>query len=246
LSDTLQDFAMSPFTEGGHTRSVYRKGSGPGVIVIHEMPGITPRVADFGRAVAEAGMTAVLPSLFGTPGRSTTVLYGLRSIVGGCVSREFATWAGGKTSPVIVWLRALARQVHEECGGPGVGAVGMCFTGGFALAMMVDDRMVAPVLSQPSLPFAVGRSKQADLGLSPDDRARVQERAAAGCDVLGLRYAGDALVGRRFDSLRELLGEHFIAVEFEGKGHSVLTEDLQEEGVAKVLDFLRERLLTPA
>jgi dienelactone hydrolase len=166
-------------------------------------------------------------------------------MVGGCVSREFATWASGRTSPVIRWLRALARQVHEECGGPGVGAVGMCFTGGFALAMMVDDRMVAPVLSQPSLPFAVGKSKQADLGLSPADRERVRERAAAGCDVLGLRYTEDAFVGRRFDSLRELLGEHFIAVEFEGKGHSVLTEHLQEEGVTRVLDFLRERLLMP-
>ncbi len=134
--------------------------------------------------------------------------------------------------------------MHEQCGGPGVGAVGMCFTGGFALAMMVDDRLVAPVLSQPSLPLPAGKSKAADLGLSPDDLQRVQERVAGGCQVLGLRYRSDRAVGTRFDTLRELLGDGFIAVEFDGKGHSVLTEHLQEEGVEKVIGFLRERLLT--
>ena len=160
-----------------------------------------------------------------------------------CVSREFATWALGSASPVTVWLRALARDVHGECGGPGVGAVGMCFTGGFALAMMVDDEMVAPVLSQPSLPLAVGKRRAGDLGLSAADAARVRERAAAGCDVLGLRYRDDKAVGNRFDALRELLGDHFLAVEFDGPGHSVLTEHLQEEGVERVIAFLTERLL---
>lgn len=36
-------------------------GTGPAVIVIHEVPGITPLVAEFGRKVAQRGMTAVLP-----------------------------------------------------------------------------------------------------------------------------------------------------------------------------------------
>jgi dienelactone hydrolase len=216
------------------------------VIVIHEMPGLTPRVADFGRRVAESGLTAVLPSLFGTPGRGPSAAYIARSMAAGCVSREFATFATGKTSPATQWLRALARQVHEECGGPGVGAVGMCFTGGFALAMMVDDVLVAPVLSQPSLPLSLGKGRARDLGLSPADLERVQERAAAGCDVLGLRYRDDRAVGDRFATLREALGDHFIAVEFEGNQHSVLTEHVQEEGVERVIEFLQERLVPPA
>ena len=156
------------------------------------------------------------------------------------MSREFATWATGRTSPVIVWLRALAREVHEQCGGPGVGAVGMCFTGGFALAMMVDDRLVAPVLSQPSLPLRHrARAQAADLGLSPADLQRVQERVAG-----RVRRARPALPlgpGRRHavrHACASCSATHFIAVEFDGTGHSVLTEHLQEEGVETVIDFL--------
>jgi dienelactone hydrolase len=163
-----------------------------------------------------------------------------------CISREFTHWATGQTSPVIGFLRALARSLHLDCGGPGVGAVGMCFSGGFALGMMVDDVMVAPVLSQPSLPFAAGgAARAADLNLSPDDRLVVARRAAEGCQVLGLRYTGDRLVGTRFESLRELLGDAFIAVELPSsspRDHSVLTEQRDEPSVQRVIEFLGDRL----
>jgi dienelactone hydrolase len=150
-----------------------------------------------------------------------------------------------KKSPIVDWLRALARSLHAELGGPGVGAVGMCFSGGFALGMMVDDVMVAPVLSQPSLPFAVGKARAADLNLDPSDEATIRRRAESGCSVLGLRYKGDGLVGTRFEALRALLGDAFVAVEFPSttkRDHSVLTEQIQDEGVTRVLDFLAERL----
>ncbi len=176
----LADFTETDFTHDGKTRTVYRKGTGPAVIVIHEMPGITPEVAEFGRRVAEAGFTAVLPVLFGEPGKPLGVGYTLRSIAPACVSKEFAALATGKTSPITVWIRALGAQMHEECGGPGIGAVGMCFTGGFALAMAVDDRMLAPVLSQPSLPLTLSRKHKADLGISPADLDRVKERGRGG------------------------------------------------------------------
>jgi dienelactone hydrolase len=164
-----------------------------------------------------------------------------------CVAREFTTFALNQTSPIIAWLRALARNLHQEVGGSGVGAVGMCFSGGFALGMMVDDIMLAPVLSQPSLPFPVGKARGADLNLSPDDAAAIAERAAAGCQVLGLRFTGDKLVGDRFSMLRELLGDAFIAVELpssKATDHSVLTEQRDEESVTRVLDFFVEKLLT--
>jgi dienelactone hydrolase len=187
-----------------------------------------------------------MPLLVGEVGREPSGGYIASSMRKICISREFTTMAMHQTSPIISWLRALAQQIHGEVGGVGVGAVGMCFSGGFALGMMVDDIMVAPVLSQPSMPFAVGAKRSADLNLSPSDEARIVERAQAGCQVLGLRYTGDKLVGTRFDSLRNLLGDAFVAVEFESstkQDHSVLTEQIQEEGVTRVLEFLKSKLL---
>ncbi len=217
------------------------------MIVIHEVPGITPRVAAFANDVAEAGFTVVMPSLVGTPGRALSGPYGAASMIKVCVAREFTHWALQRTSPIIAWLRALATDLHASAGGPGVGAVGMCFSGGFALGMMVDEVMVAPVLSQPSLPFAVGKpARHADLNLSPADAERVAERAAAGCEVLGLRFDQDKFVGTRFESLRALLGDAFIAVELPStskRDHSVLTEQRDEASVERVIQFLRAKLI---
>jgi dienelactone hydrolase len=162
---------------------------------------------------------------------------------------------------VTVWLRALARHEHERCGGPGVGAVGMCLTGGFALAMMVDDAVTAPVLSQPSLPFGLTGAQKRDLGLGPADLARVRERAAAGVGVLGLRFTCDRMSpGERFARLRDELGDGFVGVEIDSSAgnphgirrmaHSVLTDDLVDEpghptrdALDRVLDLFRTRLL---
>jgi len=261
MTDSLDDFERSEFTAEGTTRTVYRTGSGPAVIVISEIPGITPNVARFARMVAAIGCTAVMPHVFGDDGRDPSVPYAVASIAKGCVSKEFTVLALDRTSPITTWLRALARAEHERCGGPGVGAVGMCFTGGFALAMMVDDVVLAPVLSQPSLPFPVSASRRRALGISDADVERVKERVAAGVCVLGLRFTGDkASPPERFAALRELLGEGFVGVELDSsagnrhghrKGaHSVLTEDLDDrpgtptrEALDQVLDLFRTRLL---
>ena len=114
----------------------------------------------------------------------------------------------------------------------------MCFTGGYALAMMVDDSVAAPVVAQPATPFPIGRRRSADLGLSPDDQAAMVARAQAGCQVLGLRYADDKATGSRFHTLQSLLGDNFVGVEFPGKGHATLTEHRQQEAVDRVLDLL--------
>lgn len=241
----LDGWQKGSFTAATMTRDTYRRGEGPVVVVVHEIPGITPAVERFANEVVDRGFTVVMPDLVGTPGRGVSGGYLAKSMLKVCISREFTNMATGRTSPIIAWLRALARSLHAEVGGKGVGAVGMCFSGGFALGMMVDDIMVAPVLSQPSLPFAVGRGRSADLGLSPDDEAVVAQRAADGCQVLGLRFTGDRLVGDRFGSLRRLLGDAFVAVELPsaaGSDHSVLTEQRDEESVQRVLAFLREKL----
>ena len=236
---------QSSFTHEGVTHPTWRKGTGPVVIVVHEIPGVTPKVIEFAERVVNEGFTVVMPLLVGEVGRGPSGAYIAQSMAKICISREFTTMAMHKTSPIISWLRALAQQLHAEVGGIGVGAVGMCFSGGFALGMMVDDIMVAPVLSQPSLPFAIGGSRGADLNLSESDQARLVERAQAGCQVLGLRYTGDKLVGTRFATLRKLLGEAFIAVEFAStskQDHSVLTEQVQPEAIERVLQFLHDKL----
>jgi dienelactone hydrolase len=244
--DVLAGWERSEFSAANITHDTYRKGSGPGVVVIHEIPGITPKVATFANEVVARGFTVVMPDLVGTPGKEVSQAYLASSAARVCVAREFTTMALDQTSPVISWLRALARRLHGEVGGPGVGAVGMCFSGGFALGMMVDEIMLAPVLSQPSLPFAIGKARGANLNLSPDDEAAVIQRAADGCQVLGLRFSGDKLVGTRFATLRDKLGDAFIAVELASSSkadHSVLTEQRDEASVQRVLDFFVEKLL---
>lgn len=244
-TNVLNGWIKGSFTAAGITHDTYRKGSGPLVVVVHEVPGITPKVAAFAEDVVSAGFTVVMPDLVGTPGQEMSNGYAMSSLVKVCVSKEFTAMARNKTSPIIGWLRALGRSLHQEIGGTGIGAVGMCFSGGFALGMMLDDHMLAPVLSQPSLPFPMGAKRAADLNLSPDDALVVKRRADEGCQVLGLRFTGDRLVGTRFDSLRELLGDAFIAIELPSSkktDHSVLTEQRDEPSVQRVISFFREKL----
>ena len=262
-ADPLDDFETYEVTYDGERKTVYRKGKGPAVIVISEVPGITPQVADFARRVEAIGCTVALPLLFGEPGREMSAGYAAGVVAGVCVSREFATWMAGRTSPVTRWLRHLARDLHDELGGPGVGAVGMCLTGGFALAMMVDDTVVAPVLSQPSMPFAISKKHKADVGISAADLATVKRRVRDdGVTVLGLRFSCDRLSpGERFDTLERELGDGFIRVEIDSSegnphdipksAHSVLTDDCRpdepghptRDALEQVLDLFRERLL---
>ncbi len=242
--------ALEGWAEGEHTdpatgvtHPTYRRGSGPGVVVIAEVPGITPEVVTFAEEVVGQGFTVVLPHLFGEVPSASGPGAAVRTLARVCVSREFTKLRLRETSPVATWLRSLARTLHAELGGPGVGALGMCFTGGFALAMMVDDSVVAPVLAQPSLPFAIGKARGADLGLSPADLDVVKRRAGAGCTVLGVKYAGDPVVGTRFDTLTDEIGDAFVRVELPGRQHSILTGQRQQEAVDRVLAFFRDTLL---
>ncbi len=238
----LESWAHGVHRGDGRTFPTYRTGTGPGVIVIHEVPGLTPEVIAFAEEVVASGFTVVLPHLFGTPEARLDPLSVARSFARVCVGKEFTKLATRETSPVAGWLRSLARDLHGELGGPGVGALGMCFTGGFALAMMVDEAVAAPVVCQPSAPFAIGRRRAADLNLSDTDLAAVRERAAGGCPVLGLRYADDPATGTRFETLTREIGEAFVRVEFPGRRHSTLTAHRQQEGVDRVLAFLHQRL----
>ena len=255
---SLEDFEREPFSTQGVTRDVYRMGHGPAVLILSEMPGITPLVAEFARRVAAQGLRVVVPHLFGNDGATPTLAQTLKAAAQVCVSRELALFASGRSSPVTSWLRDLARAEHESNGGPGVGVVGMCLTGGFALAMMVDPVVVAPVLSQPSLPASP--FAKSDLGVSAGDLEKIKRRAADGVCVLAYRFTGDKKApAERFERLRQELGDAFIGVEIDSSpsnpwgypanAHSVLTEHLgdragspTQQALEQVLRFFVERL----
>ena len=125
-----------------------------------------------------------------------------------CVSAEFRALAANESSPVTKWLRLLARFAHGECGGPGVGAIGMCFTGNFALTMMLEPSMLAPVLSQPSLPL----NDPAGIEIAPDEVKAVRERLERE-DLTVWPIASRATSSAWRNALRpisEALGDRFI------------------------------------
>jgi dienelactone hydrolase len=207
--DRLEDFEPREITIDGVTKRVYVSGTGPAVIVMTEMPGISPHVARFGRWVRDAGFTVYMPSLFGVDGTVPKVDEGVAIFKRACVSAEFRALAANQTSPVTQWLRSLARLAHAACGGPGVGAIGMCFTGNFALTMMLESLVLAPVLCQPSLPI----NDPAGLEISPDDLAKVRLRLDRD-DLTGMayRFAGDRFCkAERFAAYTVALGDRFVA-----------------------------------
>jgi dienelactone hydrolase len=241
--DPLDDFTHRVVTLDGTAKVVHVAGHGPGVIVMAEMPGISPHVARFARWVRDAGFTVYMPSLFGRDGAIPDAQEGAAIFQRACVSAEFRALAGDRTSPVTRWLRALAKLAHEECGGPGVGAIGMCFTGNFALSMMLEPAMLAPVLAQPSLPL----DNPGGLEIAPDELRAVRERLdREGLTVLAYRFAGDRFCkAERFAAYAEALGERFVArvlpdpapnpdvppffAQYVGTPHSVVTVHLVDE-----------------
>ena len=257
--DPLEDFEARELSLLGQTKQVFVSGTGPAVIVMAEMPGIYPHVSRFARWVREAGFTVWMPNLFGDPGRAISIPRGIGVMLRACISREFRAFAANQSSPVTDWLRALAAHAHMECGGRGVGAIGMCFTGNFALSMMLEPAMLAPVLSQPSLPmFQAG-----GMHIAPDELAAVKARMEReDLTVLAYRFAGDRFCkAERFAAYEQALGERFVgrvlpdaAANREGIGsrmapHSVVTAHLIDrageptrQALDEILGF-RQRLV---
>ena len=241
--DPLDDFIPRPIALDGATRTVHTAGTGPAVIVMAEMPGISPHVARFARWVRDAGFSVYLPSLFGRDGAVAAAEAGAEVFRRACVSAEFRAFAAHASSPVTQWLRALARLAHRECGGPGVGAIGMCFTGNFALTMMLEPSMLAAVLSQPSLPLR----EPAGLEIAPEEISAVRARLERDdLTVMAYRFAGDQICrAERFAAYAAVLGDRFIARELPDSAansdvapffahrvpfpHSVLTQHLIDE-----------------
>ena len=255
--DPLDDFTPREMRFVGKTKRVWVTGSGPAVIVMTEMPGISPHVARFARWVRDAGFTVYMPHIFGRDGAVPRMPGALLTMIGGCISRQFRAFQANESSPATQWLRALAALAHKECGGRGVGAIGMCFTGNFALSMMLEPAVLAPVLSQPSLPL----NDAAGMHIAPDDLAAVTARMEAeDLTVLAYRFEGDKYCkAARFEAYEKALGDRFIGRVLPDDAanpdspmqnpHSVVTLHLiDEEGQPtraardEILDFFKMRL----
>lgn len=240
MHPNLPGFERCTHTYLNARKTVYIAGSGPAVVVIHEVPSITPQVLAFAQKVVDAGFRVYMPSLIGTPGQAMTTARVAQSFAKLCISREFSVLSSNQSSPVVDWLRELAKHAHAECGGPGVGVVGMCFSGNFGLGMMLGSPVIAPVLSQPSLPFGPLPSMMSALHISDTEKQAVHDKInTQNAKILGLRFEGDFFcTKKRFDALREEFGAAFegieIAAEHARKGtgtppHSVLTTHLIDE-----------------
>jgi dienelactone hydrolase len=258
LPDALEDFDRRDLTFLGRSKRVFVSGTGPAVLVMSEIPGIYPLVSRFARRVRDAGFTVWMPQLFGEPGRPFSQAYVLGSVVRVCISREFRAFAANRSSPVVDWLRALAAHAHPLCGGRGVGAIGMCFTGNFALALMIEPAVRAPVLAQPSLPLG----RRGGMHIAPDELAQVKARMEReDLTVLAFRFAGDAFCrAERFAAYEAALGDRFVGRVLPDSAanpdapmknpHSVVTAHLIDrdgeptrQALDEILGFFRTRLV---
>jgi dienelactone hydrolase len=248
-------FSEFVFSDGDIEHRVFRTGGGPGVLIMHELPGMTKACTDFAEEVARE-FTVFLPLMFGKPGDYAP----LRSLARLCIGREFRLFAKRGGSPIADWMRALCRKVHLECGGPGVGVIGMCLSGNFAISLMADASVLAPVASQPSLPIGLSRRSKEALAVTHAGMSAAVARARSGTTLLGLRFSDDRLCPReRFATLRHSFGPAFVEIEIDSsKGnqwgirrnaHSILTDDFVDESGHPtreardaVLAFLREKL----
>lgn len=258
----LTGWTREPFTAAGFTHDVYYKGSGPGVVLIPEMPGVHRGVLALGNHLVDNGFTVSIPSLYGTPGMSPRSPALVPNLLRGCVAKEFAAVALNRNRPVANYLRALARDLNAKTPGKGVGVIGQCFSGGFALAAAVDDSVLASVLSQPSVPLSLTSRHKRDPGFSEEEMKVIEKRASEdGLCALGLRFSGDPMApAERFATLKERLGDKFEVIELDSSpgnaggfgrmAHSVLTLEVREEegqqayeARRRVVEFLKEQLV---
>lgn len=263
FADILHTDDRTPFTEsfdfeaGEAAHPVLASGSGAGVILMHELPGYVPEFWRLARWIEAAGFRVYAPALYHGQGTPLEELHQAHGRVGGmaraCISREIRLFAKDGGSPVSDWLRALARHVHAQCGGRGVGAVGLCLTGNFAWSVAVEPSVKAAVAAEPALPF----NNAASIHLHPEEAEALKARDDL--KVLALRFDGDpSCRAERFSALERLLGEALETrvLPDEAKNprgnpfpHAVLTKDLiaQDgqptfEAARDVLTFLSDRL----
>ena len=229
------------------SHDVYSRGSGSPVVLIQELPGIGQETLRLADKLVDAGHEVVMPHLFGPLGK-TSIGGNLLRVM--CMRKEFRLMATDASSPVSDWLRFLCREVRDSRSVRGVGVIGMCLTGNFAITLIGDDSVLAAVASQPAMPFF----KQGALHMSPQEIARSREALETEGPMRVLRFADDPLstieksdcIHRTFNDDGQ---ERVKEIVLPGKGHSVLTLDFIDEAghptheaLENVLAYFAEKL----
>jgi dienelactone hydrolase len=245
----IPGYSSFQFEHDGQQKTVYTRGPGgglgAGVLIMHELPGMVPECVALADYIASKGFTVFLPLLFGDPNVDFSKVKTLEYLSHLCVSHEISLFAENEDSPLTVWLRALARDIRSRCpAGRGVGVIGLCLTGGFAINLMIEDVVQAPVASEPALPLTTLGAREDALGVSPQTlQAAVSRARNEGVPLQCYRYKDDKRSAQtKFDRLKQEFGTAFDGTEIPGDKHSVLTLDLNEAARDRVVDFLRTRL----
>lgn len=211
--------------------------TGPPVLLMHELPGLTVKCRQLADRISHAGFRVYMPLFFGTPEK--TDLIGNTAYV--CISREFQAFAANQTQPIVSWLRALVTHIAERESTDSVGVIGMCLTGNFALTLIAHTNVRASVCCQPSLPIL----KEENLAISPDDLSQAVDAAheLGKKSIIGFRYEKDWICpAAKFQQIRKTFGDTFDGEEFPGRNHATLTEHLHEKAFEKTIQYLKERL----
>jgi dienelactone hydrolase len=228
---SIDKFAKSSFkaptSDGGEIpHDIYQLGSGAPIVIIQELPGIGQETLDLAQRFVAQGFSVYLPHLFGPIGKISLAGNVARVF---CMRKEFHLFEANKTSPIVDWLKALCQKIKTDTDMKGVGVIGMCLTGNFAISLMADDSVLAAVASQPSMPI----TKQSALHMSPNDISQIKQGIDTSDSIYVYRFDQDPICkAAKFEALDTEFNHDKSRIHLKtlpGKGHSVLTLDFVDE-----------------
>ena len=229
------------------SHDIYHRGVGAPIILVQELPGIGQETLALADRLVNGGFEVIMPHLFGPIGR-TSMGGNLGRVL--CLRKEFSVLAANRSSPIVDWLRLLCREVRQNRGVDGVGVIGMCLTGNFAISLIADNSVLAAVSSQPAMPFF----KQGELHMSAADISDIRDALDRKGPMRVLRFEDDPLCTQvKSEGINKAFNDPDVTrvkeITLPGKGHSVLTLDFVDEvghptqaALADVLQYFSEQL----
>lgn len=218
---------------------VHRIGSGPPLILLHEVPGTGPHFVELAKNLAAEGYTVYAPVFFGTFGHRE----GKTSLVKRCASRDW-NCVGNTLSRAAEDLEKTVDVVRALHKAQDIGVIGMCLTGNLPLAVASEANIGAVVLAQPALPIASGPLVR-KIGLT---EAQIAEAKSGNVPMLTFGFTEDCIAPpERLQALKDVFGEQLrvLPVEVEDEKdafrfHAVLTDALHHpNAVAACKEMVR-------
>jgi len=242
-----------------------KQQNGPPVLVLHEMPALSPDVLELALRLSRQNYSVYVPLLWGKPDHNTdSQLLFLRYAV---ELRSSPRWRAAEADvdrPILDELASLCRLIADAHPKHRIGVIGNCITGVFPFALAARvPKVAAPIGSQPTLPITLSGADAAKTGLSAKETALLSSRIQTdpSFQMLGFRFAGDRNCRKeRFDTFESHFGSSFlngtIPLElYHGRDgmpehpHAVLTECHSDDpsfataqGWQNCLDFLSAKL----